>query len=108
LRKSGAGCLSSAAGAPQTCLRRLRPGIDEWIQTKVDDGTFECVYAFPEGGGCSIGQNDSHEQLMEQLMDYPLSPFVDYEVHPLVELDAAFQRFIPFVERMTEQMAAAG
>lgn len=108
MRKSGAGCLSRPQGVPHACLRRLRPGIDEWIQTKVDDGTFECVYAFPEGGGCSIGQNDSHEQLMEQLMDYPLSPFVDYEVHPLVELDAAFDRFIPFVERMTEQMAAAG
>lgn len=79
----------------------------DWLQAKVDDGTFECVYAFPEGGGFSIGQNDSHEQLMDQLMDYPLSPFVDYEVHALVELDAAFDRFIPFVERMSERMAAA-
>ena len=44
----------------------------EWIKARVDDGTFECVYAFPEGGGCSIGENDSHEQLMEQLIDYLL------------------------------------
>jgi hypothetical protein len=77
----------------------------EWIQEKVDDGTFECVYAFPQGGGCSIGENDSAEQLMEQLMDYPLSPFVDYDVKPLVELDAAFERFIPFVEKASAQMA---
>jgi hypothetical protein len=33
---------------------------------------------------------------MERLMDYPLSPFVDYEVHSLVEVDAAFERFIRF------------
>ncbi len=79
----------------------------EWIQAKLDDGTFECVYAFPQGGGCSIGENESHEQLMEQLMDYPLSPFVDYDVKALVDLDAAFDRFIPFIEKMSEQMAGA-
>jgi hypothetical protein len=42
------------------------------------------------------------------LMEYPLSPFVEYDVKALVELEAAFDRFIPFVERMSEQMAAAG
>ena len=77
----------------------------EWLQSKVDDGTLECVYAFPHGGGCSIGEYDSHEDLMEQLMEYPLSPFVDYETVALVEMDAAFDRFIPFVERMSEEMA---
>ena len=75
----------------------------EWIDAKVNDGTFEAVYAFPQGGGCSIGNNDSTEQLMEQLMEYPLSPFVEYEVQPLVERKAAFERFIPFVERMSAQ-----
>jgi hypothetical protein len=79
----------------------------EWIQAKIDDGTFECVYAFPEGGGCSIGENDSHEALMELLMEYPLSPFVNYEVRPLVDVDAAFDRFIPFIERMSAQMAGS-
>ena len=79
----------------------------DWIQARLDDGTFECVYAYPEGGGCSIGEYDSHEQLMELLMEYPISPFVEYDVKALVELDAAFDRFIPFIERMSEQMAAA-
>ncbi len=77
----------------------------EWIQAKLDDGTFECVYAYPEGGGCSIGDNDSAEQLMEELLDYPLSPFVEYEVRPLVDLNAAFDRAIPYVEKMSAQLA---
>jgi hypothetical protein len=77
----------------------------DWIQARVADGTFEAVYAFPEGGGCSIGDNDSPEQLMERLMEYPLSPFVEYHVQPLVELDAAFDRFIPFVEKLNAQFA---
>jgi hypothetical protein len=75
----------------------------EWLQTKLDDGTFESVYAFPEGGGCSIGENASHEQLMEELMEYPLSPFFEFEAKPLVEIDAAFARFIPFVEQASAQ-----
>jgi hypothetical protein len=77
----------------------------DWLQAKIDDGTFECVYAYPQGGGCSIGENDSHEQLMDMLMDYPLSPFVEFDVKPLVEMDAAFDRFIPFVEKMSAQTA---
>jgi hypothetical protein len=77
----------------------------DWIQERLDDGSFEAVYAFPHGGGMSIGENESHEQLMEQPMAYPLSPFVDYEVLPLVELDAAFDRFIEFAEKMSTQLA---
>lgn len=77
----------------------------EWLQAKLDDGTFEAVYAFPEGGGCSIGEYESAEQLMELLMEYPLSPFVEYDVQPLVAMDAAFDRFIPFVEQVSAQLA---
>lgn len=78
----------------------------EWIQARIDDGTFEAVYAFPGGGGVSISENESHEQLMEELLDYPLSPFVEYDVKALVDRDAAFDRLIPFIEKVSEQMAA--
>jgi|EndMetStandDraft_5_1072996.scaffolds.fasta_scaffold265043_1 hypothetical protein len=79
-----------------------------WLQARLDDGTFECVYAYPEGGGLSIGEYESAEQLMEELIDYPLSPFVDYEVHSLVDMDAGFERLIPFIEKMSAQLAAQG
>jgi len=77
----------------------------DWLQANLDDGTFEVCYAFPQGGGFSVGENDSTEQLMEQLMEYPLSPFVEYEIEPLVEMNGAFERFIPFVEKMSAQFA---
>ncbi len=76
----------------------------DWLDAKLADGTFECVYAFPQGGGCSIGENDSLEQLMEQLLDYPLSPFVEFDVQPLLEMDAAFDRLIPYIEKATAQL----
>jgi muconolactone delta-isomerase len=88
---------------PPEALKAAR----EWIEEKRDDGTFEAVYAFPQGGGCSIGENDSHEQLMDLLMEYPLSPFVQYDVQPLVEADAAFDRFEAYIEKISAQMAGA-
>lgn len=77
-----------------------------WIQDRLDDGTFETVYAFPHGGGMSISDSASAEELMDRLLDYPLSPFVDYAVEPLVDLGAAFTRIIAVTERMQAQMAA--
>ena len=79
----------------------------EWLEEKRADGSFEAVYAYPQGGGCSIGEYDSNEALMEQLMEYPLSPFVEFDVQPLVAMDAAFPRFVAFIEKMNEQMAGA-
>ncbi len=38
-------------------------------------------------------------------MEYPLSPFVEFHVEPLVEIDAAFDRLIPYIERMSAQFA---
>ena len=86
-------------------IELIQPAQD-WVQARLDDGSFECAYAFPDGGGLSIGNNDSHEQLMDQLLEYPLSPFVSYDVRPLVGLDDAFDRFKAFAEKM-QQMTAA-
>jgi hypothetical protein len=79
----------------------------EWVDEKTADGTFETVYAFPEGGGCSISEHESHEALMDTLIDYPLSPFIQYEVRALVDLNGAFDRFESIAEKMSQMMAGA-
>jgi hypothetical protein len=84
--------------------RPMPPPVDvvraaqEWINQRRSDGTFEVVYAFPTGGGMSIGESQSAEEMMDLLLDYPLAPFVDYEVKPLIEVDSALERTIPFAE----------
>jgi hypothetical protein len=80
----------------------------EWLEERRDDGTFECIYGYADGGGFSVSENDSHEELLEQLLEYPLSPFVNYEVHPLVDLDAGFDRLIPYAEKMSAMMEGQG
>jgi hypothetical protein len=76
-----------------------------WLDAKLSDGTIKCSYAFVGGGGFSVSQADSHEKMMDELLDYPLTPFVEYEVRPLVGLNHAFDRYIALVEHMTAQMA---
>ena len=83
----------------------IRSG-QEWIEGRLADGRIECSYAYAGGGGFSITQADSHEELMDELLDYPLSGFVQFEVRPLVGLDHAFKRFIETVERQTAAAAA--
>jgi hypothetical protein len=79
----------------------------EWIDDKTGDGTFEAAYAFADGGGFSITEAASHEELMDMLLDYPMSPFVSYDVKALVGSDDAFDRFESFAEKMAAQMAGA-
>ena len=56
-----------------------------WIEGKVTDGTFDCVYGFLEGGGFSVTNVDSHRDLLEMMADYPLFGLVTWEVRPLLE-----------------------
>lgn len=79
----------------------------DWLQARLDDGTFDACYAFPGGGGFSISSADSADELMDMLLEYPMSPFVEYDVQPLVEMNDAFDRLIPFIEKMSAQFAGA-
>jgi hypothetical protein len=79
----------------------------EWLDDKAGDGTFEAVYAFADGGGFSISEAGSHEELMDMLLEYPMSPFVSYDVKALVDSEAAFDRFESYAEKMAEMMAGA-
>jgi hypothetical protein len=88
---------------PLEAIRAAR----EWLDDKVADGTFEAAYAFADGGGFSISDAGSHEELMDMLLDYPMSPFVSYDVKALVASEAAFDRFEAYGEKMAEMMAGA-
>lgn len=56
-----------------------------WLDAKLDDGTFDCVYGFMEGGGFSIANAESHRAAFDMMADYPLFGQVIFEVRPLLE-----------------------
>ena len=56
-----------------------------WLEGKVDDGTFDCIYGYLEGGGFGVANVDSHADALSLMADYPLFGLVTWEVHPLLE-----------------------
>ena len=63
----------------------------DWINSRLTDGTFDCAYNLPAGGGVAIVNADAHETLTDILSSYPLQPWVQYEVHPLSDIKHAFE-----------------
>ena len=57
----------------------------EWLDGKLDDGTFDCVYGYLEGGGFGVANVDSHRDALDSMADYPLFGLVTSEVRPLLE-----------------------
>ena len=62
----------------------------DWISARLADGTLDCAYNLPAGGGVAIVNADSHEALTEVLSAYPLQPWTSYEVHPLSDVKQVF------------------
>lgn len=71
-----------------------------WIHQRIDEGKIECVYIFPDRGGFAISNAESHEEVMEELLDYPLYPFFKWEVKPLVHWEKAYDAVIALFEKM--------
>jgi hypothetical protein len=57
----------------------------DWLDGKVNDGTFDCVYGFLEGGGFSVTNVASHREALDVMADYPLFGMVTWEIRPLLE-----------------------
>jgi muconolactone delta-isomerase len=78
----------------------LYKAAEAWTEERLKDGRIESTYVFPERGGFSIGNIDSHEELFAELMTYPLYPFFDWEVQVLCDWKESFQRVIEYFEKM--------
>lgn len=70
----------------------------EWVEAKLADGTLDCAYSFPAGGGFFIFNADSHEGLMKQLVDFPLRPLSEFEIHAICDFSRASDLVIESVK----------
>ncbi len=63
----------------------------KWIHARIADHTLDFAYNFiPRGGVCVINA-ETHEDGMRVLLSYPLAIHFDVEIHPLVDIDKAFE-----------------
>jgi len=75
----------SATPGPMPPTPEQFDGAIAWIEGKLDDGTFDCVFGFLEGGGFSIANAGSHREVLDLMADYPLFGLSTWEVRPLLE-----------------------
>ncbi|HEX4731198.1 MAG TPA: hypothetical protein VH299_08000 [Solirubrobacterales bacterium] len=57
----------------------------EWLRIRLDDGTFDCLYGFLEGGGFSVANVASHSEVLELMTEYPLYGMVEWDIRPVLE-----------------------
>jgi hypothetical protein len=61
-----------------------------WIGERIADRRFDCVYMLLGGGGVAIRNAESHEEVYEELLAYPLYGFFEWTIEPLVDWEHAF------------------
>ena len=59
----------------------------KWVNARLSDGTLDCAYSFPAGGGFFIFNADSHEGLMKLLVECPLRPLTEFEIHSICDFN---------------------
>lgn len=64
----------------------------DWLKVRLDDGTFDCLYGFLEGGGFSIANVASHEEALDLMTEYPLYGMVEWEVRPVLEFGEGMEK----------------
>ena len=64
----------------------------------LEDGTFDCAYAFFEGGGFAIVNADSPDQVYHYLLNYPMFSSFLWDVKPLLDWDKTFESALGIVK----------
>lgn len=71
-----------------------------WSAEKLKSGKIENSYIYPGGGGFAVANVSSHEELIDEMLSYPLYPFFDFEVKVLVDLDHGYNSTLAFYKKM--------
>jgi len=79
---------------------KLLQASKEWINGKLTDGSIDVTYNFFGGGGFAITNSDSHENVLKELLGYPMYPFFQWEVTPILDQEESFNQYIAFYQKM--------
>lgn len=76
----------------------------DWLNERLADGSFECVYGFIGGGGVGIASVDSHEQMDAMLVGSPAFLITDYDVRAVGDVNAILGDAIAACQHAAEMM----
>ena len=77
----------------------LQAGI-AWVQSKTADGNIDVHYSLFGGGGFTIVNADTNEELLADLLTYPLYPFFTWEVAPLLDYETTYGEYGSYYQRL--------
>ena len=70
-----------------------------WINARLADKTMDCCYGFMTGGGVSIMNADSAEEVAQLLMEYPAYMGSDWKVDPLCDINKNLDQVMAMIKR---------
>jgi hypothetical protein len=85
---------------PPEALPAMLSADHEWIVERLDDGTFDAVYGFPQGGGVAIANARDGEELSGILMSAPVFLINNWDVRPLLEMETMLENITGAVNRV--------
>lgn len=68
---------------------RLARLAHDWVEAQLASGAMDGIYNIVPRGGVAIVNAATAEDLMAGIQQYPFSPYLDYEIHPLLDRAAA-------------------
>ncbi|MHA1304107.1 MAG: hypothetical protein ACTSQE_13545 [Candidatus Heimdallarchaeaceae archaeon] len=71
---------------------------NDWVNSKLDDGTFDCAYYMIPAGGVCIANVDNHDKLWELINEYPVGFNFDWKITPLADYNTNFEKAIKLLQ----------
>lgn len=79
----------------RACIRQLQ--LDE----RLTAGKHDCSYEYAEfGGGFAVGNAESDEEIMDELLSYRLFPLMNWEFTPLCHWTHAYKKLTEYFQQV--------
>lgn len=73
----------------------------QWVSAELAAGKGDAMYIYADAsGGIEIGNANSHEEVYDRLLDFPMYAFMDWEVIPLVDWSHGYDKMIEFCHKI--------
>jgi len=79
---------------------RVFEAAKEWASARLADGTFDCHYGFSDLGAFGIVNADSHEALLDGILECPVYPFFEWEVKALCDWQHTYDKNIEYFKKL--------
>lgn len=92
---------TGAAPIPPEFGAGLYQAATAWMNERLAAGKHDCSYEYAElSGGFAVGKTDSHEEIMDELLSYPLFPLMNWEVTPLCDWTHAYKKLTEYFQQV--------